>query len=64
MLETQKVSYYLAMLVQTNLNKQHKGGEKMREIILILAFAGTFYFVISQFVENIKLTFKDDNEEE
>lgn len=36
----------------------------MREIILILAFAGTFYFVISQFVENIKLTFKDDNEEE
>ena len=32
----------------------------MRELILILAFAGTFYFVIKQFLMNIALVFEDE----
>ena len=32
----------------------------MKEFILILAFAGTFYFVIKQFLMNIALVFEDD----
>ena len=34
----------------------------MRELILILAFAGTFYFVIKQFLMNVALVFEDNNE--
>ena len=33
----------------------------MREFILILAFAGTFYFVIKQFLVNVALVFEDEN---
>ena len=32
----------------------------MQELILILAFAGTFYFVIKQFAMNIALVFEDE----
>ena len=34
----------------------------MQELILILAFAGTFYFVIKQFAINVALVFEDNNE--
>ena len=34
----------------------------MQEFMLILAFAGTFYFVIKQFLMNIALVFEDKNE--
>ena len=34
----------------------------MQEFILILAFAGTFYFVIKQFLMHIALVFEDKNE--
>ena len=36
----------------------------MREFIMILAFAGVFYLVANQFVENIKLVFKNNENEE
>ena len=32
----------------------------MKEFILILAFAGTFYFVIKQFAMNVALVFEDE----
>ena len=32
----------------------------MKEFILILAFAGTFYFVIKQFLMNVALVFEDE----
>ena len=32
----------------------------MKEFILILAFAGVFYFVIKQFLMNIALVFEDE----
>lgn len=38
------------------------GGEIMQELILILAFAGTFYLVVKQFAVNIALVFDDKNE--
>ena len=37
-----------------------KGDMAMKEFILILAFAGTFYFVIKQFLMNVALVFEDE----
>ena len=34
----------------------------MREITMILMFAGVFYFVIKQFLMNVALVFEDKNE--
>ena len=33
----------------------------MQEFMLILAFAGTFYFVIKQFLMNVALVFEDED---
>ena len=36
----------------------------MREITMVLIFAGVFYFVIKQFAMNIALVFEDEKKNE